>query len=208
MKFEDPELHKIDKPWESEQKQLNKKGIWVFIIFMVLGFFCFWIFNRDDFNDPFIIYMYPSMFWITGLIVIIGIIYTNFDKKDHWNINLPYNKKLYLILNKEIFRMLKEKVYDFKTEEIPMPRAEYNSKTGKSYSKAYKIKPSMQSDLTVCYALEIISGKYSNSYKFLLQIKNIRKDNLIFAYQLQKDLHGILLRVNYNQYPGKSETIL
>lgn len=207
MKLEDPELHKIEKPWESEQKQLNRKGIGIFVVFSVLGFICYWIFKQSEINDPFILYVYSSMFWIIGLVIIIGIIYTNFDKKDHWNINLPYNKKLYMILNKEIFRMLKEKNYDFKIEEVPMTRSEYNPKTGKSYEKTYKIKLPMLSYLTVCYALEIIRSKYSTTYKFPLQIKNIRKDNLIYAYQLQKDLHGILLKVNYDQYPGKSETI-
>jgi hypothetical protein len=191
MKLEDPELHKVPKPWVSEQHVMNIRAVGIFGLFSAFGIFFYYLTRSNSTEDMFAGYFITGMFFLMGFGFLAGVIYTNFDQKDHWNMWLPYNQKLYNILNKNIATMLTDKNYNHQDD---------TDATDKN-SRTFTIKPSILSELTLNYGLEVIRGRYSTTYQFPIRIKNVRKDNLIFAHQLQKDVHEILLQAEYQGYP-------
>jgi len=176
---------------------MNKSIIWLGALFFGLGFFTLvivLIFPSDDFGNNIEGYAYSIAFIGTGLVFLIGVIYSNFDQKDHWSVELPYNKRLFEIMNKHINIMLEENGYRF----------EFDRKKKVGGLMECQISHSTISRLTLLYGLEIIQGKNSITYKFPIKIKNIRDDNLTHARQLCRDINEILESVNYKAYPEET----
>ena len=196
MKLEDPELHKVPKPWESEQKFLNMRAVLVVVVFFAMGIFFYFFTRSTDTNGMHAGIFLAGIFFLFGIGFMIAILYTNFDHNDHWNMMLPYNKNLFQKLNREIPAMLKENSYDFSEEK----------NIGGDDSRTFKIKPSLQPELTLYYGLEIVHTKYTTEYYFPIKIRNIRKGNLIYAHQLQKDVDNILKRAEYKSFSDEGKS--
>lgn len=175
---------------------MNFRTVGVVGLLFGMGILFYFLMRSAPPGDLFVSYFIPGMFFAMGIGTMLVVIYTNFDQKDHWNIWLPYNHKLFNRLNKKIRTMFEEKGYNIKEDSVE----------ANGVSSTFKIKPSIVPELTVYYGLEIIHGKYTTTYQFPMKIKNIRKDNLIYAHQLQKDLHDILTRIEYRSYPDEGKS--
>jgi hypothetical protein len=122
------------------------------------------------------------------------IIRSNFDQKDNWSLRLPYNKKLFELIDGNLKKMLKDKNYDYKF---------YKKRKGSNRRKC-KLRFSNRSKLTFEYGLWV-SGGDPPTYHHDMDIKNVRMNNLSHALQLSKDINNILESVEYKSYADKPE---
>ena len=195
-RLENPALHQCPEPWESEQIKTNKMGFWLFLIFFGLGaltLYLVWSYPPSDTSDKFEGYAYSITFMGIGLAFLIGAIYSNFDQKDHWSVDLPYNQKLFQEIHENMKAMLKENNYDYKYKKI--------RKT--SYYRTYLLRSPKSSKLKINYGLRISTGKSTHYYNDM-KILNIKMNNLSHAHRLCNDINIILEKVEYKTFADKS----
>ncbi len=194
MKLENPKLYRCPRGWESRQKSINRAGSFLVLLTLTLGII-FWFLPIDDTPG------YSMIIISIGIFFLIITVYTNFDRKDSWYRDLPFNPVLFDRLVHELGDILKKRKYRFTTKERFGISTALNPRTRRNYALEYRLLSPNSPYLKVMILLQIIHHKYGeDGYHFPLVIKNIRMENLKFARQLAQDISYALYLVKYKRY--------
>ena len=198
MELEDPRLHETARMWKSAQHQINMAAVGI-LVMLVLMCAVMGIVLSDA---PFPINIFPiTIIAIFGMMVMIYVIYTNMDKKDHWTLALPFNNSLFEKMETLVEGKIIEKGHTYAAVPYSGISTLSDSNRGMGYARAYAIRAPDDSRIQVRFALQVIHSKNHTTYLFPLEIRNVRMGNIDFARQVQADLMDVLIGVDFLSYP-------
>jgi hypothetical protein len=197
MELEDPRLHETEKMWVSTQHQINVGGMGILVILglvvasMAISFADIPI---SDFAIPL------TVLGVIGAVVTVYLIYTNTDKKDHWTLYMPYNRKLLALIDSQITEKFDEKGRTYALTERSGFSAIMALGSEVEYSKVYAMRTYDGSTIEIRFGLQVKRNKNGATYLFPMEIRNVRLRNLEFARAVQADLMEMLIGVDFLKY--------
>jgi hypothetical protein len=197
MDLEDPRLHETARMWKSAQHQINMGGVGIFVMLIIMCAVMGIVLS----DALFPINVFPIAIIVGfGLPVLIYVIYTNLDKKDHWTLALPFNNSLFEKMETLVEGKIIEKGYTYAAVTYSGISTLSDSNRGMGYARAYAIRAPDDSRIQVRFALQVIRGKNHTTYLFPLEIRDVRMGNIDFARQVQADLMDILMGIDFLSY--------
>lgn len=143
-----------------------------------------------------------TLFGLAVLMVSVWI-YSNYDQKDMWYIDITPNKQLYEKILLEINELLDKKGYDFSSRRpnnvLP--------KDDQHYVWDFDIDLHHNPYLKIRLYLTEAKGRYSSAYFQRLEMSNIREENLYHAQGLSRNLHIMLEDMDYENWKDGSEVV-
>ena len=189
MAFEDPRLHETAEGWNSEQHTNNAGGAAALVVLGVPGLALAYYGSA---NDMLAIQLLGDVLLAVAGLIVLAVIYTNLDNKDHWLIELRYNAKLYEALSAAIEAKLRSAGLAF--DDAPCI---YASAQGRGYA----VRADRGSRIGVHLALIKIRTKSGYIHRFPMSIRDVRPWNLAEAQRVQALVNEALAEVDFLSYP-------
>jgi energy-coupling factor transporter transmembrane protein EcfT len=202
MEMEDPRLHETAQMWTSEQHNINQGAFVLLVMFIIMGVVLWVILSPVGDLLGIVSVIIGVVMAVPLVFIILYLVYTNTDNKDHWILLLPYNRRLFDMLDARVEAKLSSKGHTI--EYIPYsgyPGWGASPLSGvKGGTKAYRLCRPGGDDIEVRFGLQVVTSKNHTTYRFPLEIRNIQMGNIDFARQVQADLMDVLIGVDFLSY--------
>jgi hypothetical protein len=189
MVFEDARLHETAEGWKSEQRTNNVGGVAALVVLEVPGLVLAYYGSE---NDMLALQLLGDLLLAVAGLIVLAVIYTNLDNKDHWLIELNYNDMLYEALTAAIEAKLRGAGLSF--DDAPCV---YSLARGRGYA----VRADRNSRIGVHLALVKARTKSGYIYRFPMSIRDVRPWNLAEAHRVQKLVNEALAEVDFMSYP-------
>ena len=195
MMFEDKRLHEVPKPWKSMTRLIGSILLLFglgFTLTSALLFFFLWDYSDIDWPILLIILSLGLLFLFIGLRAFM-------DKRDRWEICLPFNNLLFELVSDRAVDMLAQNKYKFKeNEKSTIIGVIMNG--GKPVAKSYRIFLAPDNYFDFEFALTMTSSDNGNNYNFIMIINWITMKNLNAVKIFQGQLQNFLKEIEYKKF--------
>ena len=121
------------------------------------------------------------------------------DRKDRWEIYLPFNDLLFELVSEKAPEMLEKNKYKY-TENEKASIKGVIMKGGRPVAKSYRIFLWSNVYFDFEFALTMTSSDNGNTYRFNMAINHVTMDNLKAAKNFQVQLQDFLEEIEYKKF--------